>query len=365
MSSQASSAGRDEAKVRRKLVETGAVDVMIDVRGNFFYTRTVPCQLWFLDRAKERDPERTHHVLMLDARNIYRKVSRSVCDFSPEQQKNVAAIVWLYRGRADRYLSLIEDYLAQSIAKGQAASAPLEKFDEILGKCVDLAEPFATESRDPDPLAETWEELVSTQATVFTDIMAFTEEAARRAAEWSKSGNGERRRNAVLHTLRQNLHDTGERCRNLTREINLAAKLVGRVIDTAVKELEAQKSDLWNNPEIGKARKSLESVRATAVDALGRTRYFIRQADWLHERFPDAELRNVEGLVKLVDRGEIEAHDWSLTPGRYVGVAPEEEDEDFDFDEALRSIHVDLKGLNEDAVKLAARIEKNFEEIGV
>ena len=58
MSSQASSAGRDEAKVRQKLVETGAVDVMIDIRGNFFYTRTVPCQLWFFERAKERDPDR-------------------------------------------------------------------------------------------------------------------------------------------------------------------------------------------------------------------------------------------------------------------------------------------------------------------
>ena len=52
MSSQASSAGRDEAKVRRKLVETGAVDVMIDIRGNFFYTRTVPCQLWFFRPSK-------------------------------------------------------------------------------------------------------------------------------------------------------------------------------------------------------------------------------------------------------------------------------------------------------------------------
>ena len=54
MSSQASSAGRDEATVRQKMVETGAVDVMIDIRGNFFYTRTVPCQLWFFDRAKEK-----------------------------------------------------------------------------------------------------------------------------------------------------------------------------------------------------------------------------------------------------------------------------------------------------------------------
>ena len=95
-----------------------------------------------------------------------------------------------------------------------------------------------------------------------------------------------------------------------------------------------------------------------------RARYFVRQADWLHERFPEAELRDVEGLVKLVNRTEIEAHDWSLTPGRYVGVAAEEEDEDFDFEEALRSIHIDLKGLNDEAVELAARIAQNFEELG-
>ena len=68
--------------------------------------------------------------------------------------------------------------------------------------------------------------------------------------------------------------------------------------------------------------------------------------------------------MKRVDRAEIEAHDWSLTPGRYVGVTPEEEDEDFDFQEALRSIHIDLKGLNEEAEVLAARIAWNFEELG-
>jgi type I restriction enzyme M protein len=110
MSSQASSAGRDEAIVRQKLVETGAVDVMIDIRGNFFYTRTVPCQLWCFDRAKEEEEDkvRRDHVLMLDARNIYRKVSRAIYDFSPEQQKNIAAIIWLYRGQGDRFLKLVD-----------------------------------------------------------------------------------------------------------------------------------------------------------------------------------------------------------------------------------------------------------------
>ncbi|MEE4539869.1 MAG: N-6 DNA methylase, partial [Erythrobacter sp.] len=359
------SAGREEATVRQKLVETGAVDVMIDIRGNFFYTRTVPCQLWFYDRAKERDPERADHVLMLDARNIYRKVSRAVYDFSPEQQKNIAAIVWLYRGQSARFLALVESYLAEAIGRGKATAEPLAAFEEPLGKLIDHVGPFATSPREPDPLAETWEELTSAQAMVAADIKGFAAEVAARADDWASGANGEGRDNAALHAARTGLHAMAERCRDLTKQIDLAAKLAGRVVDVAVKELEARESDLWTNADVNKVRRALETARADAVEALRAARYFVKQADWLQERFPDAGLRDVEGLVKRVSRDEIAAHDWSLTPGRYVGVAPEEVDEDFDFEEALRSIHIDLKGLNEEAEALAARIARNFEELGV
>jgi type I restriction enzyme M protein len=73
----------------------------------------------------------------------------------------------------------------------------------------------------------------------------------------------------------------------------------------------------------------------------------------------------VPGLVKLVDREEIAAADWSLTPGRYVGVAPPEVDADFDFEETLRGIHTELADLNKEAVELAAKIQQNFEELGI
>ena len=364
MSSQASSAGRDEAKVRRKMVETGAVDVMIDIRGNFFYTRTVPCQLWFFDRGKERDPERVDRVLMLDARNIYRKVSRAIYDFNPEQQKNIAAIVWLYRGQSKRFLELVESYLAQAVTKGQAASQPLAAFEVALGKLIDRAKPFAKEKRDPNPLAEAWQELTSAQATLATDIQALAAEVAVRAAHWNEGGNGGVRDNAALHAAREGLSEVAQRCRELSKQIDLAAKLADRSVGIAVKELDARGSDLWNNAEVNKSRKALEDARAGAVEPLRRTRYFVRQADWLQDRFPEAKLRDVQGLVRQVSRNEIEAHDWSLTPGRYVGVASKEEDEDFDFKAALRAIHVDLKGLNEEAAALAARIARNFEELG-
>jgi len=116
--------------------------------------------------------------------------------------------------------------------------------------------------------------------------------------------------------------------------------------------------------DVTRTRKAGDEARQQAVEQLKQVRDFWRQAHWLTERFPEAELCDVEGLVKLVDRTEIEANDWSLTPGRYVGVAPEEEDEDFDFEEALRDIHVELEDLNAEAVTLAATIKKNFEELG-
>ena len=73
---------------------------------------------------------------MLDARNIYRKVSRAICDFSPEQQKNIAAIVWLYRGQSERFLGLIDGYLERAIDNGRAAAEPLSEFVEALGKLI-------------------------------------------------------------------------------------------------------------------------------------------------------------------------------------------------------------------------------------
>jgi len=96
------------------------------------------------------------------------------------------------------------------------------------------------------------------------------------------------------------------------------------------------------------------------VERLKQVRHFQRHADWLIERFPEARYRDVMGLCKAVTRAEIEAADWSLTPGRYVGVAAVEEDEDFVFDEAMQEIRVDIAILNRTATELAARIDQHL-----
>ena len=345
MSSQASSAGRDEAKVRQELVETGDVDVMVAIRGNFFYTRTVPCELWFFDKAKAQ--AHRDHVLMLDARNVYRKVTRKIYDFSPEQLANLTSIVWLYRGQQCRFLALVREHLQSSIQAALASRAPLREAHAALAAWANLLRSPLQEGEALTAQVALDEAL----AQFNLDVVAFSNQINA-----ATSGIPEGTDNNALHEAAAKLAPLADASRDLIKAVDHLYKLAGHAMDAC--NGEANKRDL------NRQRKAADEARRAAVDALKPVRYFHRQALWLQERFPEAELRDVPGLVKRVSRAEIEANDWSLTPGRYVGVAPEEVDEEFDFEAALRDIHVELTGLNEEAVALAAKIARNFEELG-
>ena len=364
MSSQASSAGHAEAGVRQRLIETGDVDVMVAVRSNFFYTRSVPCELWFLDRGK---PEEHHDtVLMIDARNVYRKVTRKIYDFSPEQEQNLLAIVWLYRGETEKYLDLVAGYCRRMLDEGEGCftardggGEEIEAFSSFVAALEalrELVQPFLATL--PDPHAA---EIDGAMPAFRRDGEGFREAVSVQRAAWKdqKATNGE------LKKAVDRLAPLAESSRDLIRQSDLLYKLACRLIETCEQECGARESDAWVGRDITRARKAADKARQVAVEQLKQVRYFWRQAHWLTERFPDAKLCDVAGLVRLVDRAELEKNDWSLTPGRYVGVAPEEEDEDFDFEESLREIHTELEDLNTEAVRLAATIKKNFEELGI
>lgn len=375
MSSQASSAGHGEREVRRKIVETGDIDVMIAIRSNFFYTRSVPCELWFFDRDK---PEhRANQVLMLDARSIYRKVTRKINDFSPEQLANLTAIVWLYRDQTERFLGLVRDYSASICREGDAVPAAVAAFDD---QAREVAEHLSTlvamvqgiNDLDADAvssLAEANGELDVTigaykgdRDTLLKALGAFCTKTAKKLPEI----------NSTQHRSRQAFDLIADELRGLVKQVDLIYKIAARTRDAAHALAESANEEAaeilaehLDKRALGRQIKYLDERRRVLVDQLKRTTYFHKQIVWLQDRFADATLVDVPGLVKVVSRADIEAADWSLTPGRYVGVAPPEEDEEFDFEESLREIHIELKGLNDEAVDLATKIQSNFEELGV
>jgi type I restriction enzyme M protein len=99
MANSASDARTSEMELRQKLIEARAVDVMVAVGPNMFYTVTLPCTLWFLDKGKSKT-QRADSVLFIDARHIYRQVDRAHRDWPPAQIGFIANLVRLYRGEA-------------------------------------------------------------------------------------------------------------------------------------------------------------------------------------------------------------------------------------------------------------------------
>lgn len=205
MASSASDAGHSEKLIRKEIVETGAVDVMVSIGNKFFYSVTLPCTLWFFDRAKEKDAQRKDQTLMLDLRNVYRKVSSRLHDFTEAHLDNIHAIVGLYRGDNTLFNELVKSYTTNK-----------------------------------------------------------------------------------------------------------------------------------NEEEL----------------------------EWLTSRFPDGKYVDVEGLCKVVNRAEIAENDYSLTPGRYVGVV-DQIDPDFDYEVEMATIKEELKVLNSEAIVLAQQIQLNLEELGL
>ena len=136
-SSATDSQGKDK-DIREALVKTGHVDVMISVGNNFFYTKSLPCTLWFFDKGK---PEALRDkVLFIDARNYFTVVDRTLNEWTEWQLKNLSAIVWLYRGETEKYTKLLDEYrralhhMASEMGAGDVCRviSPTAAFAEIL-----------------------------------------------------------------------------------------------------------------------------------------------------------------------------------------------------------------------------------------
>ncbi len=387
MSSQASSAGNKEAEVRRKIIETGDVDVMISIRSNFFYTRTVPCELWHFDRGKPAD--RKDKVLMIDARNIYRKVTRKIYDFSPEQLANLTAIVSLYRGQQQRFLDLVQSYFGQCYRELTEAPSSLKEFDSDLELLLEPLELFAAAAKESvpsvagspaaavvaadgvrvadgsiqDALSPALSELKQSLAGYHSDRAALITAAEDFCLRYCKPMPAT---NDAQHKARNVLDTLAEQAKGLVKQIELLFKLASRAA-SAAGELAAdgELAEFYDRRTVSKRLKQVEEERDRAAAQLKQIAYFHRQIVWLQERFPKAEFFAVPGLCKAVSKTEIETADWSLTPGRYVGVAPAEVDEEFDFEQAMADIHAELSDLNSEAAELAAKIQSNFEGLGL
>ncbi len=96
MASSATDAGNAEKLIRQKLIETGAVECIVAISNNFFYTRSLPCHVWFFNKGKKK--KNKDKILMIDARNTFRKVTTTISDFDEHQLEGLTALITAFRG---------------------------------------------------------------------------------------------------------------------------------------------------------------------------------------------------------------------------------------------------------------------------
>ena len=353
MASSASDAGHSERDIREKLVKTGAVDVMMAIGNNFFYTRSLPCTLWFFDRNKEHDAQQRDKVLMLDARKIYRKVTSKVNDFSPEQLQNLICVVNLYRGNNQRFEETVQGYLQKTAELAKETAEAIAAMQKRLLAIVENEKIRAINKNLCDALnaLDDFDEIIKKQNELAESV-------------WS----------ALL--VNKNSF-TAEQAEGIASQCKLLRKpqdkLIKQLLDhisAAMKEHQLAKNKDWKELNLKEQLDELKGLQLQLSGNLSEeepgllheTEYFYKQAHWLQSRFPGNAYADVEGLCKVVTQTEIEAKDWSLSPGRYVGV-DSATDDDFDYEERLAEIHIELAGLNEEAMALANTIAENFKEV--
>ena len=357
MASSASDAGHSEKDIREKLVKTGAVDVMMAIGNNFFYTRSLPCTLWFFDRAKELDTDKKDKVLMLDARKIYRKVTSKVNDFSPEQLQNLICIVNLYRGNSQKFETTVKSYLQNAADLATTTAEATTELQKQLQKVLNILSTFCLkqDSQDLkiDKIIPNWKEIEDDAKTIFEQQTQLIESVKK------NQGN-------------QLITEITVQTKALRKPQDKLIKQLTDAVGTATKEYQLNKNKDWKELNL---KEQLDQLKALQTQLSGNpdeeepgllheTEYFYRQAHWLTSRFPDGVYTDVEGLCKVVTQAEIEAKDWSLSPGRYVGVDTATH-EDFDYEERLKEIHIELEGLNEEAIALANVIATNYKSIAI
>jgi type I restriction enzyme M protein len=301
-----------------------------------FYTVTLPATLWFFDKAKTDD-----RILFIDARNIFTQIDRAHREFSDEQIQNIAIISQLHKGHRDKFVQLIDRYFAAGMARLIENKTRVEPVSAQLLEVLD----YAAGKEAVAELVKQWAGLNKLQ----TRYEQYREKHVDEKAVDQKNKAQQQLREAfdpffaALHeglkqldkTVRQHEKQETEKAQTNGKRTVTDRKM--RALKTALEELHQE----VKNAEI-----------------------FYQHIHWLQERFSGAEYEDVTGLCKLASPAEVQEQEYSLNPGRYVGVVIEEDGKtEEEFIAEILNLDDELAKLNAVAAKLEANISVNIKAL--
>ncbi len=330
MANSASDARHSEAEIRKALIEANLIYGMLTMPSNMFYSVTLPATLWFFDKAKHSDS-----ILFIDARNIFTQIDRAHREFSDEQVANIAIISQLHKDRSDEFVQLVDHYFDKGIASLHAHGAGIA---QLCAQLLDALEEPDAKLAVVD-LQKQWRGLNKLEE--------------KYAAYLNTAADTGKKRNTAQHTLRAAF-----------TPFFTALHADLKALDKTLRQFEKQQTDAAQAE--GKRGSTSRNTKAlkTALEALhtevNESEQWFAHIQWLQERFPSAVYEDITGLCKLATRAEVAEQDWSLNPGRYVGVVIEEDGKtEEEFTSGLLAMNDELTRLNTEARALEKVIAEN------
>lgn len=304
MANSASDARHSEADIRQKLVEQNLIYGMLTLPSNLFYTVTLPATLWFFDKAKTDE-----RVLFIDARNIFTQIDRAHRELSAEQVQNIAIIPRLHKGRRAEFVALVDSYFQQGLAQLQETAVHIPDLSTRL--LAMLAEENDAAAQQAGQAAVAGLQAQWASLPTLAQAQAAHDQAQAHNADVPTRNTAQRELRGLFTPFFQTLH----------------ASL--KALDKAIREMDKRKAEAakasGKRASGSRQAKGVKDTLQALHDEVKQAERFYTHITWLQERFPNAAYEDVTGLCKLATRAEMAEQDWSLNPGRYVGVVIEED----------------------------------------
>ena len=323
MANSASDARHSEADIRKTLIEKNLIYGMLTLPSNMFYTVTLPATLWFFDKGKKDDP-----ILFIDARNIFTQVDRAHRKFSDEQIHNISIISRLHKGKRRQFVELVDDYIEKGMNKLQSHK---EKLKEAAITVTNFLKSFKEK-----------------------DLPDF----AGRLGDIRKLEKDHKKYKSKL-----DLEDV-DKANKLQRQLEETFQPFFTSIHDMLKVIDKKVRHFEKEHKTSRETKAIKAELETLHKELKESESSFIHINWLQERFPKAKYEDVTGLCKLATLKDIKEQDYSLNPGRYVGVVIEEDGKtEEEFIDEILSLNAELNDLNKEAKKLEKIIHHNISEI--
>jgi type I restriction enzyme M protein len=297
MANSASDARHSEADIRQTLIEKNLIYGMLTLPSNMFYTVTLPATLWFFDKAKT-----DKRILFIDARNIFTQLDRAHREFSEEQVQNIAIISQLHKGQRDKFVQLADRYFTAGM---EQLTANKKLVEPVTAKLLDVLDDAAGKQAVAE-LVKQWAGLNKLQA------------------RYAKYLEGKSTRDPVVSTNKAQ-HQLREAFDPFFAALHEGLKLLDKTVRQHEKQQAEQALADGKRTTIDRKTKALKiALEELHQDVKNAETYFLH-IRWLQERFPKAEYEDVTGLCKLATPADVKEQEYSLNPGRYVGVVIEED----------------------------------------